>query len=253
MPKIVICVASFNGSFSANNFKDLPDDLELMVVNQFTKIDGMLDEEASSFEIYNVDEIGLSRSRNYALNRANGRHIIFCDDDIQIVSSELACFLKFARKYLEKYSFITFNNAHSSGPSRDLHKHNRFTIMKVPSWTILVNAVVAADHNIRFDNRFGIGAEYGSGEENIYLYDLIQASHSGLHLDLKPVIHSDISTGFIWSQNLIRTKGAVFKRTYGGMLGFFITIIFLIKKMRFIDRKMEALQIAVREYFKFKP
>lgn len=250
--KFLLCVASFNGSACTANYDEIANYIDVLIVNQFTTPNGKLSTNNSSIEIYNVNETGLSKSRNAALQRSLGRHIIITDDDVNINIKKLNELVNRAEKLLKEYTFITFNNSHKSGPSFKDRVHNIFSIMRVPSWTILLRSDITELYEIQFDERFGIGARYGSGEENIFLFDLLKSGATGLHLDISPVEHSDVSTGHIWTKELFETKGALFRRTYGGVFGLLILLVFVLKKTMILKLSPLNLVVAVRTYIYFK-
>lgn len=88
--------------------------------------------------------------------------------------------------------------------------------------------------NILFDSRFGLGSIYPSGEEFIFLNDLISA---GAKVDFSPIIlckHPPLSSGddFYSSQYKIMAKGAMLKRVFPSYMCYPMIIMFAIKKYR---------------------
>lgn len=164
--------------------------------------------------INNTDR-GLSKSRNLALEQACADICIFADDDLiyienykNIISEEFklnpkADVIAFKVDGIER----KFKNYHSKP-----RKLNYITSMKVSSVEIAFKLDSVKNSGIRFNESFGAGAKYSSGEENIFLYDCLKM---GLNIQYVPVKISDLHIGdSTWFKGFDReyfiTKGAVF-------------------------------------------
>ena len=245
-----ILIASFNGSFIRNNFKIDFENYPPLVINQYNTEKGKL--ESTGFtKVINSTKLGLSKSRNLAIKNSQGDAIWIVDDDVhfrETVIKELE--KEIYQLFAAGYMFVTVNNYDSTGPKFAEFKHTKFSIMKIPSWCIILNGKVR-EIDVRFDDKFGINALYGSGEENIFLYDLLSMGYDGYHLDAAPICHSDVSTGFKWDAHLCKTKGAVFRRTYGGIFGLIILILFMLKKMPHYNFNFRFLIMSISSYVRF--
>jgi len=85
-------------------------------------------------------------------------------------------------------------------------------------------------NNVRFDERFGPGAEnYPIGEDFIFAMDLYHLKTKMLFLPIPIVKHLRGSTGMNLDQKVIFGRGAMFARVFGWK-AFFIDFLFSIKK-----------------------
>ena len=249
IPKPVLLVASYNSSADIVCLKNVKDYLDVLVINQYSEESKKI-EEQRGIKVYNTNSRGLSVNRNIGLSLTAGRFVVISDDDIMFNDHDMKTLLSDIENLSNEFDFITFNNSHPSGPLLSSRDHDYFSIFKIPSWCILLNPSVTSS-NIRFDERFGINSKYNSGEENIFLFDLMCSGFKGKHVNLAPVSHTDISTGFVWNTLLARTKGAMFRRTFGGISGFCLLVLFMLKKLPSYIGKPALFLLSLYEYVKF--
>ena len=68
---------------------------------------------------------------------------------------------------------------------------------------------------VRFDERFGLGTRFPSGEEAIFVNDALRAGARARYVPLVLCSHSGLSSGHrLWDENMVRTKGAVIRRLF---------------------------------------
>ena len=79
---------------------------------------------------------------------------------------------------------------------------------------IRVDAIRAS--GIRFDERFGAGAELYLGDEYIFIADALRAGLSGQHLPVVIATHPSDSSGSRWgSSQDLAARAAIFTRVFG--------------------------------------
>lgn len=195
----------------------------------------------------NFKEKGISKSRNRALENANADICIISDDDVEYIEG----FDEIINELFENnkdIDIITYKIVTSDGTNfkKYLDKefiHDKRTILKVSSIEIAFRLESIKRKNIKFDESFGLGAEYISGEENIFLKDCI---NSGLKIKYIPVViakHEAISSGKILNKTSIYSKGALFYRLFGYKC-FLLNTIFIFKKLKNIKfSKLKALNL----------
>ena len=83
---------------------------------------------------------------------------------------------------------------------------------------------------MRFDERFGLGSRYKSGEENIFLLDCYNKGLKIYFYNETINIHPKESTGAIWMEEDIYEKGALFRRLYPKMCFFMVLPIAILKR-----------------------
>lgn len=199
---------------------------------------------------------GLSIARNIGLKHVNGDIITLSDDDcwykedsLQFVkeffeknNSDIACFQYYdidKKKYPREY------------PKQAIYDFNKMRVLKQASIDIYINISKVKDYNIGFDERFGVGAKYNSGEENIYLMDL---KRLGYKFDYYPRVlayHEVKEVDYLDDKSFV-DKAALFKRLFGKYRGIFMYTIFSVKKSTKVKNVLKLYINGVDEYFKFK-
>lgn len=167
------------------------------------------------FTIHRTDTTGLSKNRNNALARASAPLILISDDDVDYTAEGLTAVI----------------NSFQANPDADLlvfrfycNKGNKFYpdhsfSLRLPpkgyytsSIEIALRRNSLADHNIWFNENFGIGAIFPSGEEDILIKDCLDAGLTGRFIPMTIARHDADTTSH---KNLSlptrpQTRGAIF-------------------------------------------
>lgn len=166
-----------------------------------------------------TESTGLSASRNIAIKSSQADIILFSDDDVKHTA-------KYAENIINAFretdaDIITFkiktpDNEEFKEYKRKPFSHNKLSIFKVNSIEIAAKRKSLVEKKIFFDEAFGLGSKFKTGEENIFLFDALKA---GLKIAFHPetiVIHPKESSGsnLKKNQDLIKSKGAVIRRTF---------------------------------------
>ena len=203
-----------------------------LVINQNTKKTKKV--KINNYEMITYVEKGLAKSRNRAIENLNGDEIaIVTDDDVSFIS-QYETLIKKAYGILKDADAIVFMSKDDNGSSRrkyckKIKRLNKYNILSVNSIEITFKSKSILENNIRFDEDFGLGSIYGSGEENIFLMDCLK---KGLKIYFYPTyinIHPKESTGFTWNEKDVFDKGALFNRLYP-IMSYFISIPILFLK-----------------------
>lgn len=180
-----------------------------LIVNQ-----GVISEKpeiTESIKMINTSELGLSKSRNALIRNASKEIGIITDDDISFIADYKEKLTHFYNKY-PKADIITFNTKIGEkikGPNQ-LKKHSLYSLMSIASCQISFKTKSVKEKKIIFDERFGLGAKYKAGEENIFLADALAKGLNIIHIPLVLNSHPDgATTGEKWDINLIKAKGAL--------------------------------------------
>jgi len=154
-----------------------------LLINQVTRQD-VIDEmkAANAGELFNeingtnrllsLEEKGLSKSRNRALDNAIGNIGIICDDDITYVDN----YENIIKRAYEKYpdaAIIAFY-IESQNPERPVRHIPEGPVdlkksLSICSSCITLNINKIRESKLRFNEQFGAGSKYYMGEENIFL------------------------------------------------------------------------------------
>jgi len=165
-----------------------------------------------------LDGLGLSNSRNAALNACETPFAVFADDDMPLDTDglrALACALEedpqlsFAAGWRAEKIPVTGTRA----GRYTLHKLNAGRIC-APELMIRIEAVRTA--GVTFDTDFGVGAAHPVGEDYIFVCDMLDAGLRGAGFAVVTGAHPGKSTGDIWSDPVIlRARRTVLTRCFG--------------------------------------
>lgn len=180
-------------------------------------------------------EKGLSKSRNRGIEQIDGQTdvAVITDDDVSFVRGYEKT-IKRTYKEIEDADIIVFMSKDENGNPRkkyntEIKKLNKLDILSVNSIEITFRLKSIRDNKLIFDEDFGLGSKYRSGEENIFLSDSLK---KGLKIYFYPEyinIHPIESTGFTWNESDVFDKGALFKRLYP-ILSYFFGFLMLFCK-----------------------
>ncbi|MEZ9174112.1 glycosyl transferase [Vibrio cyclitrophicus] len=184
-----------------------------------------------------LDGYGLSRNRNSALRLAskiNNCSAIYITDDDVFLNVDGIC--KLAKK-LNENSLGFCSGKVSTGMGffksyrNNSHDITLLKASKLSSVELMVSPSLVIDDCVLFDERFGLGSVYPSGEELIFCSDAITLGNRGMYFPIVLCEHPPISSGqdFYSSEQKIIAKGAMFKRAFGEK-GLFLMLFFALKK-----------------------
>ncbi|HEL9629661.1 TPA: glycosyltransferase [Streptococcus suis] len=193
--------------------------VDTIVINQSsTGKAGTIIEQNGQATIVHSERLGLSASRNEAISYAKNEDICQIADDDMIFVDNYKEIVENAYKEFPEADVIVFyvdleNHAiaRSSIPKGRMHYLNA---MRTSSVQISFKKSSLERVGLKFDERFGIGATYGSGEENILLFDALR---KGLKLYSYPIkIASLRERASHWDRSHTpencRKRGAIYKR-----------------------------------------
>ncbi|MHA6727086.1 glycosyltransferase family A protein [Chryseobacterium sp. A301] len=198
--------------------------------------------------IISNEDRGLSKSRNLALLSSSGDVCVIADDDIEYVSEYETVICK-AYESLPDADIIIFNystNDKDRRPSNLGSKArllNFFDLLKVNSVRITFKRDSVVSNDIKFNNLFGAGSIFTSGEENLFLKD---CRDKGLKIYFYPAnlcfVYFDSSSWFKgFNEEYFESKGAFSKEFFGAFSVLFL-LQFLIRKYRKYNKTISIVQ-----------
>ena len=249
--KLEIQVATMNGKFFQRPFEHRD---PILVIDQAKSEALAEDVESPGVRVCTTLARGLSKSRNRALSLAEGDICLIADDDTSLLPGYTERILAEFRAAPDA-DIITFQVRTPEGGffknnyGEQADWHNLRSIMRVCSIEIAFRRERVLATGIRFDERFGLGAEFPTGEEAIFLADAIRAGLKVRYVPVPIVIHGSESSGAAFARNpgLIKAKGAMFMRIFG-MWSIPISLLFALLKykrselgfVRFVARMLEG-------------
>ena len=150
-----------------------------------------------------VPGIGVAKSRNASIDEASGRYLLFCDDDV--VVNLPGVFQGIRHLQQTGHALALGQGVNPTGSMRKKYplsvtRLTRFNSAKAATYEMLIDLAQVRAKGLRFDERFGAGADLHLGDEYIFITDLLRA---GLCADAVPVIfgtHPHVSSGCQWGR-----------------------------------------------------
>lgn len=161
---------------------------------------------------------GLSRNRNLSIAAATAPYCLISDDDLDYFADSIAKIIDIFDKNPE-LDIATFKY---SGADTKQYPDYSFNLSKPPKGYYISSVEIAFNRNkisetgVLFNERFGVGAEFPAGEEDIWIHDLLKRKLNGEFFPITIAYHPRETTGTRRASDpdIIRTKGAVFSHTH---------------------------------------
>jgi glycosyl transferase family 2 len=214
--------------------------IPIVLINQCTTIAPVLLIKEKDILVISEKEVGLSRSRNQAIINSNRDICHFSDDDLKYVA-DFKLIVEMAYSENPEADIIVFQIlANDSEKYNDGEKYKDYgtkkkwlsimDVAKVSSVEITFKRKSILSKKINFDENFGLGTNFPTGEEFIFLTDAIKKGLKILYLPIPIVIHPLESSGKNFNnKKLIEAKGAMLYRIFG-LSGYIFLFFFSLKK-----------------------
>lgn len=211
--------------------------LHILIINQ-TQTGKELHSNFDNIRVINSYEIGLSKSRNLAIKNALGDICLIADDDIEYVEDFeniiLNSFQKFDDASVIQFKIDTFSgDAYKAYPKHSKKLISKRDIESSSSIEIAFKREHIISNNIEFDPHFGLGSYFQSGEEYLFLKEVLKKRLSIYFENQFIVKHKYLrSTNNIANNDFIKTQAVLYYKDYGVLSYFalFKFIIFLVRK-----------------------
>ncbi|WP_187496839.1 glycosyltransferase [Erwinia aphidicola] len=243
--KLAIGISTMNDGIQglAQNLKGLEDLVSVIICHQVTNekqyiYDDILGEKFVT--ICQKRERGLSRSRNTLINVAESLsidYLIISDDDVKYSIDNLAKFIDYLDLQADIPVHYQFKSKDENGNDRKKYPSTSYKlswidIFKVSSIEMCLNLSLISKKNLAFDEHFGLGAIYPVGEEAVILADIYRNEQDIYFFPIALTIHPIESTGSLLFTNglMVESRGAMFRRCFGKLKGYSLTMAFWIKK-----------------------
>jgi len=181
-------------------------------------------EQMGHVTVYYQSKKGLSKSRNYAIEKALGDYVWFLDDDVILKESFIVDFIsdKF-RGYDLVFGKIYCSDINEAYKKYSRKRYRRYEMLRVSSIEIIVRREFLINNEIYFDESLGLGARYPSGEENIFLLGCYDANASIIEIDEYCIYHpcneEKREPKLLWAKPGYPYSKFNVARNLGGLLG----------------------------------
>jgi glycosyltransferase involved in cell wall biosynthesis len=224
-----------NNIFVNYNAHSIP----ILIINQTQNLNFSCP-HSDNINLINVNEIGLSKSRNLAIENAKADICLLADDDI-VYENNFESIILNAFNLNPSADIITFKMNDFKGNSfKDypiIKKHNKKSLSFVNSVVIAFRRNSIISNKVFFDENFGLGSTFQTADEYVFL-------RNALNLNLNIVFHNEVilshpvdSSGKdVASDRILFAKGALFYKYYN-VLSFLklIHYLYLMFKFKYIS------------------
>jgi glycosyltransferase involved in cell wall biosynthesis len=166
-----------------------------------------------------LDDMGVARSRNAAIDLASRRYLLFCDDDVRV---DLAGVAEGIARLQRTGAAVALGRGIT--PDGDFRKQyaddgtplTLFNTARAATYEMLIDVEQVRAHGIRFDPRFGAGAPYYLGDEYVFIADALRAGLRGYAVGQVFGSHPVNSSGAHWgTREDRRARAVVINRVFG--------------------------------------
>ena len=222
----------------------------ILIINQ-TDAEHQLSSSLLNIRVINTEDRGLSKSRNLAIKNAIKPICIVADDDV-VYSKDFAKTVVGAHTKYALAGLISFQAKNFSGKSYKKYNNKEREVTAVRKETPLSSIEmtfkkkIIEENKIFFNELFGLGSYFPSGEEELFLKELLFKQIKIFHVPKVIVSHADeSSTSNPSSNHFIRARAAAKYLQYGNW-----SLLWMLKFLFFLIRKRN---ISVNEFiYKYK-
>jgi glycosyltransferase involved in cell wall biosynthesis len=188
------------------------------------------------FRYQELESKGVAKSRNQAIDLAEGEYLIFSDDDITF--NEFG--LRQAIEYLDAHPDISLLLGQATDETGALRKRypgnveklGRLNSARAATYEMVIRVADVRRLGVRFDEDFGAGAKNYLGDEYIFVVDLIKAGGKAVFAPITLAQHPTESSGSRWGSAQDRRARAIIFRRVFGVLAPFVRLPFGIRRRR---------------------
>lgn len=193
-----------------------------------------------NIRVFERNERGIGRSRNLALDKAEGRIVLFSDDDI-VYSDGYADLILEAFESKCDADIIMFNvnvnkNRRTYHIDKDIRVH-KWSVGRYPAYAAAARLDSIRQAGVRFSLLFGGGARYSNGEDSLFFMDCLRA---GLVMRGVPVtIGTEEPRESTWfhgyNGKFFKDRGVLYSFLYGKLAVFWALRFILAKRRSYIS------------------
>ena len=231
----------------------------ILVINQTTE-DSQLESNSPRIRVINSVETGLSRSRNLAIQHAQGTICLLTDDDVVFIKDFGQTILS-AYKSIPTADLLCFQTLTHQGQPFSRYPKKRVNLnsfySKVLSIEITFKRYSMIDNDLSFDALFGLGSVFEDGENRLFLKSVLD--HPSLTAYFIPefiVQHgSTTSSDDVSSDRFIHARSALNYKQHGNFVYFYIfKLLFSLLRKGYIKPRevWSKFQVALNGISKFK-
>ncbi|EGP4897635.1 hypothetical protein FGV16_002417, partial [Enterococcus faecium] len=215
-----VLVSSMNKDMSL--FKKMNIQTNAIIINQTPDIPGNFSYKQQIFDdktwkFYSMSEKGVGRSRNNALLRASDDIVIMADEDEVFVDGYEKIINDAYSKYPEADMIVFDVRVHNGDEIKHRVKRDGrvkfFNSFRYGTVTFTFKRDILLNNNIYFSLLFGGGAEFQSGEDSLFITDVLKNKLKVYsNKEVIADVYNDDSSWFNgYNENYLIHRGALFR------------------------------------------
>jgi len=200
--------------------------------------------------IISLDEKGLSKSRNLAIQNSTADICILADDDVSYINnySEIVCdaYKKYCDADIIAFQMHRIGTKRSKVYRNEQSWENYISCVKISSVEITFKRESIINSKIKFNELMGSGSEFYLGEENIFLCDALKKGLKILYLPIKiGCVDCSKSTWFEgYNSKYFISRGALFYNM-SNIYYIFLIIQFAIRKYNLYNYNLSFFKVII--------
>ena len=232
-------------------------DFYLLIVNQNPDSVDLIS-EYKNIRVFNSPKKGLAKSRNLAIKNALGSVCLFADDDV-VYEKDFKEKIMSSHRVNPNSDIITFKMKDFNG--KDFRDYPKQKIYNKKSLSTANSVVIsfkkqAIQNHVFFDTLFGLGAEFPTGDEYVFLRDALD---KGKSITFEPIVilnHPAFSSGQSVSKDCILFARAALFYKFEGALAYIKLLkhlLMLVYKHQLTVGKLAVkYKVGLKGIFRFK-
>ena len=210
---------------------------ELIIVSQGNHniIEKLLKKYTFKYNQIKINKRGLSLARNIGMKYVNGNYIILADDDAWYPKDAVNTIITEMKNNNEDVICFKIFDPISGRYYKNYSKHKTkvgtIQILKKSSIEVCFNLIKINKSKMVFNEEFGLGSKFQSGEENLIINYLRREGYKIKFID-KTIVYHRIRKNTIIDEEFIRAKSEVLKRILGRFGAYIYLNLILIKNFK---------------------
>ncbi len=237
-----------------DKLKDSPVEV-IVVMQRWSPVHQQLAESFRQVRFVWSETVGLSRSRNIAIDASNTPYIWLLDDDVDIVPEELSALIKMIESSKTTPSVyrvrVGCTECHESFYKRydEKSKVSKLSVLRMNSIELIICREFVVQNGIRFNSRIGLGTDFPGSEEIHFLLDVVEA-RGKFELVHKPFVYHSCTEGGrlkVESDSIMEIRGATASRlgAWGPFLVSYWGLRYLLR-----DKRISVVFSLIKGYLK---
>lgn len=181
--------------------------------------------------------LGVTKSRNAAIERTRSPLLLFCDDDLQMqvqgIERVIAAFEADPELALMTGRTLDGDGGPIKRYAPRAHRLTLFNSAKYGTVELAVRVDRVRDSRCAFDERFGAGSDYPVGDEFIFIADCIKRGLKSWYFPIDIALHLNESSGQDWtSASHLKARASALRRVFGPWLALPMSVALAVKNRR---------------------